>query len=81
MFARQGASTCMRWTAHPLLNRLERLSRNRFAEKITLIRERWRKLIFVKHADIIISEWWGTFVHESMLDTVLYARGQVVDPS
>lgn len=60
---------------------------NGFANKITLLQGKMEEVVLpAEHlnngkVDIIISEWMGYFLlYESMLDTVLYARDEYLNP-
>ena len=58
------------------------VSENNFKNKIEVIKSRLEEIKKDIKADIIVSEWMGYFlVYEGMLDTIIYARDNLLKPN
>ena len=84
MAARCGASHVYLIEASPMARLLPTIvERNGLKDRITIIHKKVEQLTLTdiggKHADIILSEWMGFYlVHESMLNSVLWARDNLL---
>eukprot|EP01060_Flectonema_neradi_P010093 TRINITY_DN17221_c0_g1_i1.p1 TRINITY_DN17221_c0_g1~~TRINITY_DN17221_c0_g1_i1.p1 ORF type:complete len:357 (+),score=73.90 TRINITY_DN17221_c0_g1_i1:55-1071(+) len=85
MAARCGAEHVYLVEASPMARLLPKIvAKNNLTNKITIIHKKVEQLtlddIGGRHADIILSEWMGFYlVHESMLNSVLWARDNLLN--